>query len=246
MSVGSFRTLVADPPWSFGDKLPGGGRGAEKNYKVLSQVDIEQFLDATPLSLDPWSGPGESPVIRDQLAPDCRLFLWRVSSQVEEAYRVCRAWGFAPKTELVWVKLTSSGWVNGGNVDFDFDRVEMEGIVPRLGGGAKVMYGMGRTLRASHESCVVASRGRPGLLSRTGEPAKGAWARSVFAAPFTGHSAKPDEFYELVERTSPGPYLELFGRRRRPGWTVLGDQVGPADCEVDLADEVRLLAEDAG
>jgi N6-adenosine-specific RNA methylase IME4 len=45
-----------------------------------------------------------------------------------------------------------------------------------------------------------------------------------FAASRTGHSAKPDRFYELVERVSPGPYLELFARRRRYGWDVWGNE----------------------
>ncbi len=41
------------------------------------------------------------------------------------------------------------------------------------------------------------------------------------------HSRKPDEFYPLVERCSPGPYLELFARYPRPGWSTWGNQVGP-------------------
>ena len=38
------------------------------------------------------------------------------------------------------------------------------------------------------------------------------------------HSRKPDEFYDLVEACSPGPFLELFARGARPGWTGWGDQ----------------------
>lgn len=38
------------------------------------------------------------------------------------------------------------------------------------------------------------------------------------------HSRKPDEQYELIEGCSSGPYLELFGRGRRKGWTVWGNQ----------------------
>ncbi len=38
------------------------------------------------------------------------------------------------------------------------------------------------------------------------------------------HSRKPDELYELIERCSPGPYLEMFARGIRPGWTSWGDQ----------------------
>ena len=38
------------------------------------------------------------------------------------------------------------------------------------------------------------------------------------------HSRKPDEQYALIEACSWGPYLELFGRGRRDGWTVWGNQ----------------------
>ncbi|WP_374308502.1 MT-A70 family methyltransferase [Methylocella sp.] len=38
------------------------------------------------------------------------------------------------------------------------------------------------------------------------------------------HSRKPDEQYGLIESCSPGPYLEMFGRGVRNGWTTWGDQ----------------------
>ena len=117
-----------------------------------------------------------------------------MSSQVEEAYRVVRAWGFVPKSEIVWEKLTSSG---------------------------KPWFGMGRYVRASHETCIVAVRGRVQPLVRN--------IRSRFSAPGGRHSEKPEVFYDLVERLAPGPYVELFARRQRPGWTCLGDEILPED-----------------
>lgn len=38
------------------------------------------------------------------------------------------------------------------------------------------------------------------------------------------HSRKPDEFYDIVESCSPGPYLELFARGSRAGWSTWGNQ----------------------
>jgi N6-adenosine-specific RNA methylase IME4 len=38
------------------------------------------------------------------------------------------------------------------------------------------------------------------------------------------HSRKPDEQYDLIESCSPGPYLEMFARGTRPGWSVWGNQ----------------------
>jgi N6-adenosine-specific RNA methylase IME4 len=40
------------------------------------------------------------------------------------------------------------------------------------------------------------------------------------------HSRKPDSFYELIERCSPAPRLELFARYPRHGWEQWGDELG--------------------
>jgi N6-adenosine-specific RNA methylase IME4 len=43
-----------------------------------------------------------------------------------------------------------------------------------------------------------------------------------------GRSRKAIAFRELIDRVSPGAYLELYGREEQPntGWTVYGNQVG--------------------
>ena len=38
------------------------------------------------------------------------------------------------------------------------------------------------------------------------------------------HSRKPDEQYDLIESCSPGPYLEMFARYARPGWSAWGNE----------------------
>lgn len=52
---------------------------------------------------------------------------------------------------------------------------------------------------------------------------------------FTGvpkrHSEKPVEFYDLIERISPGPRLELFARTKRTGWSCWGNEV---ECDISL------------
>jgi len=39
------------------------------------------------------------------------------------------------------------------------------------------------------------------------------------------HSMKPDELYDIVESCSPGPYMELFARFQRKGWSHWGNEV---------------------
>jgi N6-adenosine-specific RNA methylase IME4 len=43
------------------------------------------------------------------------------------------------------------------------------------------------------------------------------------------HSRKPQEQYELIQRCSPGPFLEVFARQSVPGWDVWGDEVDSYD-----------------
>jgi N6-adenosine-specific RNA methylase IME4 len=47
---------------------------------------------------------------------------------------------------------------------------------------------------------------------------------NLFGTRKREHSRKPDEQYSLIESCSPGPYLELFGRGLRKGWSVWGNQ----------------------
>ena len=172
-----FRCIAADPPWQFGDSLPGKSRGASKNYRAMSTPEL------CALQLPP-------------IADDALLFMWRVAAMPVDALAVARSWGFAPKSELVWVKTTSA-------------RAD-----------AALHFGMGRYVRASHETCIVAARGQASKLVLDHS------VRSVFFAPTGAHSAKPEAFFDLVERLCGGPRLELFSRARRPGWTTLGDELG--------------------
>ena len=51
---------------------------------------------------------------------------------------------------------------------------------------------------------------------------------NLFASRKREHSRKPDELYPIIERCSPGPYLELFARHRRPSWLAWGNETPPS------------------
>jgi N6-adenosine-specific RNA methylase IME4 len=48
---------------------------------------------------------------------------------------------------------------------------------------------------------------------------------NIISSQKRGHSIKPDELYPIIESCSSGPFLELFARRTRPGWSSWGDEV---------------------
>jgi N6-adenosine-specific RNA methylase IME4 len=58
---------------------------------------------------------------------------------------------------------------------------------------------------------------------------------SVLVAPRTAHSEKPAIVHNLIERATPGPYIELFGRTAVTGWTVVGNQLPSMDSARQLA-----------
>ena len=63
------------------------------------------------------------------------------------------------------------------------------------------------------------------LFCRRGEcPARSRADSTWWEWPRGGHSVKPEAFQDLVERVSPGPYLELFARRQRLGWDTWGNE----------------------
>ena len=81
----------------------------------------------------------------------------------------------------------------------------------------KPYYGLGMYLRNQTEHLLLGVKGRMAFQFRS----QGSW----FYAPKQDHSHKPEEQYAIIERCSPGPYLELFARRTRPGWHVWGNEV---------------------
>lgn len=80
----------------------------------------------------------------------------------------------------------------------------------------KPQIGMGNYFRGRTEHVLFATRGNAHTQRRD--------VSNVIESNRTQHSRKPDVFYDLVETMSPGPYLEMFARRRRFGWDHWGNE----------------------
>jgi N6-adenosine-specific RNA methylase IME4 len=85
----------------------------------------------------------------------------------------------------------------------------------------KPRAGYGDWLRGQTEHCIMAVRGKP-IVTLTNESTR-------LDAPVRGHSEKPVEFYQLVERLCPASrYCDLFSRYQHNGkWDCHGDQAPP-------------------
>jgi N6-adenosine-specific RNA methylase IME4 len=191
IAAGLFSTIVADPPWRYGNTSTRAA--AQDHYDTLSIAQLcgEELLpDGTNLAKE---------VVQPKTASPAHLYLWTTAGHLPEAFSVMAAWGFTYKTYLVWVK-------------------------PQMG--------MGNYFRVSTELVLFGVKGE----MRTQDMG----LMNYFTAKRGKHSAKPQMFYDLVTKASPGPYLEMFCRcgasqgdqlpgtcqcsRCRLGWEVWGNQ----------------------
>lgn len=83
---------------------------------------------------------------------------------------------------------------------------------------AKTEFGIGNYWRNSHEIMLTAIRGD---AKRFNDHSLKSWLECSRGA----HSAKPEQVRHFIERASPGPFLELFGRSISPNWVVWGNQI---------------------
>ncbi len=119
----TYDVIYADPPWAYRTwSKKGQGRSAEHHYPTMTLEDIAA-LDVLALANS-----------------NCVLFLWATFPQLEDAFRVLKAWGFTYKTvAFVWVKQNRK--------------------TPPL------FFGLGHWTRANAEVCLLATRGHPRRMS---------------------------------------------------------------------------------
>lgn len=146
--------------------------------------------------------------VKSIAARDAHLMLWITMPFLAAGIHVplMRAWGFKPSSSaFVWMKTKRKTarqyqWVTLAEL-------------PQF-----LHFGQGHTTRKNVEICLLGRRGNAKRLAKdVAEP---------IIAPVREHSRKPDEAYERARRYAGGPYLELFSREERDGWTTWGNESG--------------------
>ncbi len=223
-----FQVIVADPAWSFSDKLEQSDvkRGAAANYKTMTISDIK-LMNVKEIS-DP-SG--------------AILCLWVPSSLLQEGLDTMKAWGFKHKQTYIWVKtkknifFKKSLFKTAFNMLEDFNqKVPKSKIFTNFSVNIfdSLAFGMGRLFRQTHEICLIGTNnnGIYKLLKNKSQ-------RSVSFGENLKHSAKPEHLQDSLEIMFPDVnYLELFARRTRSGWTCLGNEVCNGE---DINDSLKKL-----
>lgn len=83
--------------------------------------------------------------------------------------------------------------------------------------------GLGGTFKITTEFLIFATKGS----LKANQQIIGTWfnVKRKYVNGVPCHSKKPDFFYELIEKVSPGNKLELFAREERIGWDAFGNEI---------------------
>jgi N6-adenosine-specific RNA methylase IME4 len=133
-------------------------------------------------------------------AENCVLFLWSTAPLLDQQIQCLAHWGFRYATAEAWFKGSRASEGEPGDESW------------------KANFGPGYIRRGCVEFILIGVKGEPTWL-----PGRRSLRNALFDAA-REHSRKPDCQYERAEQTTIGPYLELFSRTSRPGWTHFGDQ----------------------
>lgn len=200
LPVGPFGCILADPPWRFATFSAKGRDRCPDG--PLTRNQSRQNSPARHYDTMTMEELRALPVAASA-ARDCVLLMWAVDPMIPEALALGAAWGFKFKTVgFYWAKERRETSKRGAAFeDSNHKRFPM---------------GTGYWTRANPELCILFTRGKPKRLSAS--------VRKLIIAARREHSRKPDEQYAEIEALCAGPYLEMFARTERPGWTVWGNQ----------------------
>ncbi len=118
-------------------------------------------------------------------------------------------------------------WTTNSHIPHAFPLMEAWGFEYKtMVTWAKGQIGLGYWLRGQTEHLLLGVIGNPrqGMTGPHGATGK-AWS-TLITSPRGEHSAKPEVFIDMIEDIAPAPRLEIFARRHRFGWDVMGDQGG--------------------
>jgi len=157
------------------------------------------------------------------------LFLWSTPPAIHEAIKVVEAWGFQYKTfAFVWIKHDKH--------PHNRTKCAKEPLLYKDGELFGACFGLGHYTRANSEICLLGIRGRMPVAHKG--------VSQLILSQRRDHSWKPDEQYERIERLYPKTTkLELFARRHRSGWDVLGLEIDGRDVRKAL---LRNSSDEAG
>lgn len=191
-----YQVIVADPPWLLKDSLK------------MSDVKRGASTNYPVLSVDQICA---LPVKKVADSDGCILALWVLGSMLDDGLKVMKAWGFEQKQVYVWVKTKK---------EKSLTNLVLKNVAFKVGDWL-LGFGMGRLFRQSHEICLIGINDTKIYTNLDNKS-----QRSVCFEENRGHSVKPENLQKSLEIMFPNSNkLEMFARRKRTGWTVIGHDV---------------------
>jgi len=119
-------------------------------------------------------------------------------------------------------------WVTNSHIHLGFHCLEKWGFrYITCATWIKTNFGLGYWLRGATEHVLLGVKGRPrSKFKGTKHGVSGRNWSTLIVAPRGKHSEKPQAFYDMVEDLGEPPRLDVFARKHRLGWNVIGDEVG--------------------
>jgi len=177
---GKYKVIYSDPPWQYANT--GFAMSAAKQYPTLSTDQLRSM--------------GEE--VRARAHDDCILFLWATNPLLKDALLVMESWGFAYKTNLVWVKKNhTAGFYVYGKHELLLIGVRGK-ILPEAEKQKSVIESDDDQLIIEGENTVHSKK--PEIVYQ------------VIESMYPVNHDRPE-------------HIEIFARQRRPGWEAVGNEI---------------------
>lgn len=226
-----FNVIVSDPPWFLKDRLKQSNvkRGAEANYSTMKTSEIESI-----------------PIL-DITADNAVLALWVPSSILADGLAVMHKWGFVHKQSWIWIKVKNnplkhlSKFLKKQLISSKIGTIDdmISEYTETYWYDHLLSFGMGRISRNVHEIALIGTRGK------INKEIKNKSQRTVFFDKnyIKKHSQKSEilqDRLDLIFSNSELKRLEMFGRRLRENYTVIGNE-SPSCMGEDILDSITRL-----
>jgi len=143
------------------------------------------------------------------------LALWIPSILLPAGFDIMSCWGFQFKQTFIWIKTKKH--VNQ----------------PINDPNDSLAFGMGRLFRNCHEIALIGTRGKVYKMLENKSQ------RSVSLDANFVHSKKPDTLQDRLSIMFPtANKIEIFSRREKDGWCVLGNQIDGKDIREAIQEKI--------
>lgn len=154
--------------------------------------------------------------IRELACKESVLLMWATMPFLGQAIDLGQSWGFIYKTNaFTWIKSTKQAAKLSLPVEDNRNWAN----------------GTGYWTMANAELCLL-------FTTKYFPQRKCRDVRQLIVAPRERHSKKPEAVYARIERLLSGPYLDIFAREVRPGWTSMGNEISGLDIREEIARKV--------